>query len=256
VERIGIIGGTGLYEGEDVEVRRISTPYGDASPVAIAEIHRRGVVFMPRHGARHELPPHRVNYRANIYALKELGVTRIVATNSVGGISPELSPGDVVVPHDIIDFTSGRANTFYDTRAVHIDMSEPYCPEIRKALIDAGREVLGRVVESGVYAVTQGPRFETPAEIRMLSRLGADVVGMTAMPEAALAREMELCYASICTVTNYAAGLKQGRLTAKEVVEVVRENEEKLRRLIIRVIHRIPEERNCNCSHALVDAML
>ncbi|NOZ58666.1 MAG: S-methyl-5'-thioadenosine phosphorylase [Euryarchaeota archaeon] len=256
MERIAIIGGTGIYDPElfgEREKRVLTTPYGRASPAFIGELAGRSVVFMPRHGTGHERPPHRVNYRANIYALKQLGVGRIIATNSVGGINPELSPGDLVVPHDFIDFTRTRRVTFYDTQAVHVDMSQPYCPELREALIRAGRGA-GGVKERGVYAATEGPRFETPAEIRMLSMLGCDIVGMTGIPEAVLARELEICYASIATVTNYAAGTKQEKLTATEVVEVVRRNEERLRRLIQEAVGLIPEERNCPCATALEEA--
>jgi 5'-methylthioadenosine phosphorylase len=257
MQRIAIIGGTGIYDPKvfrERERKVIETPYGEASPAFIGELAGRSVVFMPRHGIKHELPPHRVNYRANIYALKQLGVSRIIATNSVGGINQSFAPGDVVVPHDFIDFTRSRSATFYDTEAVHVDMTQPYCPEIRSALIKAARTTVGKVGERAVYAATEGPRFETPAEIHMLSMLGCDVVGMTGLPEAVLAREMEICYASVCTVTNYAAGIKQEKLTATEVIEVVKQNEEKLKKLILEAVKLIPEERRCGCAHALDEA--
>ena len=257
MQRIAIIGGTGIYDPKvfkEREKKVLETPYGTASPAFIGELSGRSVVFMPRHGIRHELPPHRVNYRANIYALKQLGVTRIIATNSVGGINPELAPGDVVVPHDFIDFTRTRKATFYDDEAVHIDMTQPYCPELREALISAARESAGKVVERGVYAATEGPRFETPAEIRMLAQLGCDIVGMTGFPEVVLARELEICYASIATVTNYAAGIKQKKLTATEVIEVVKQNEATLKNIILRAIELIPEHRHCPCASALDEA--
>ncbi|WP_456475638.1 S-methyl-5'-thioadenosine phosphorylase [Candidatus Pyrohabitans sp.] len=257
MQRIAIIGGTGIYDPKvfrEQERRVLETPYGKASPAFLGELSGRSVVFMPRHGVKHELPPHRVNYRANIYALKQLGVTRVIATNSVGGISPRLAPGNVVVPHDFIDFTRSRSSTFYDSEAVHVDMTLPYCPEMRSAIIEAAKGTLGEVEERGAYAATEGPRFETPAEIRMLSRLGCDIVGMTGMPEVVLARELEMCYASVCTVTNYAAGIKQEKLTATEVIEVVKQNEEKLKRLILEAVKLIPEERRCPCAHALEEA--
>ena len=200
MQRIAIIGGTGIYDPKvfrERERRVLETPYGEASPAFIGELSGRSIVFMPRHGAKHELPPHRVNYRANIHALKQLGVTRIIATNSVGGISSRLAPGKVVVPHDFIDFTRSRSSTFYDNEAVHVDMSQPYCAEMRSAIIEAAKGTLSGVEERGVYAATEGPRFETPAEIRMLATLGCDVVGMTGMPEVVLARELEMCYASV-----------------------------------------------------------
>ncbi|WP_457554351.1 S-methyl-5'-thioadenosine phosphorylase [Candidatus Pyrohabitans sp.] len=258
MERIGIIGGTGIYDPElfgEKERKEVVTPYGRASPAFIGELGGRSVVFMPRHGLRHELPPHRVNYRANIYALRQLGVSRIIATNSVGSINPRLAPGDLVVPHDFIDFTRTRRATFYDTETVHVDMTSPYCGELRRALITAGRSA-GGVWDRGVYAATEGPRFETPAEIRMLSLLGCDIVGMTGIPEAVLARELEMCYASVATVTNYAAGIKQEKLTATEVVEVVRHNQEKLRRLIVEAVALIPGQRGCPCASALEEARI
>lgn len=254
--RLAVIGGTGLYDPkvfEGAEERHVETPYGSVEAVT-GRLRGREVVFLPRHGKGHANPPHRVNYLANIYALKELGVTRVIATNSVGGINPGLRPGDVVVPHDFVDLTRGRTSTFYDEEVVHINLSTPYCPEVREALMGAAKAVLGRAHE-GVYACTEGPRFETPAEIRMLRTLGCDVVGMTGCPEAALARELELCYASVCTVTNYAAGLGE-ELTATDVLEVVRRNEENLRRVLVGAIEKMPEERSCGCGKALIGARM
>jgi 5'-methylthioadenosine phosphorylase len=160
-----------------------------------------------------------------------------------------------VVPFDFIDFTRGRDYTFYEEEVVHIDVSEPYCPEVRRALIQ-GADEYGKVFSNAVYACTQGPRFETPSEIRMLSKLGCDIVGMTGYPEVVLAREQEICYASICTVTNYAAGISEKKLTATEVVEVVRENEEKIKKIIASAIEKIPKERKCGCSKALEGAKM
>lgn len=184
-----------------------------------------------------------------------LGVERIISTNSVGGITEALKPRDVVVPYDFIDFTKGRESTFYDEETVHVDVSEVYCPEIRKALIEASSK-RGKVFSNAVYACTQGPRFETPAEIRMLAKLGCDIVGMTGLPEAILAREQEICYASICTVTNYAAGIAKTKLTATEVKEIVQQNQEKLKQIIIEAIKKIPKERRCKCKHALEGARM
>lgn len=254
--KLAIIGGSGVYDpkifsGESLEVE---TPYGKAE-VFRGSYDNREVFFIARHGRRHEFPPHRVNYRANIYALKKLGVERIIAINSVGAINPEMKPGSFIVPHDIIDFTR-RPSTFYDEKAVHVDFTEPFCSELRKALIESVRHVKGRVFTKAVYAVMQGPRFESAAEIKMLSILGADLVGMTAMPEAALARELEICYASLCISANLAAGIKGERLTATEVVEVVKKAEGELKEIIRGAIPLIPEERNCICSRALEDAEL
>lgn len=255
--RLAVIGGTGLYDPKDLEGaggRMVETPYGGVE-VIVGRLLGREVIFLPRHGKGHANPPHRVNYRANIYALKTLGAARVIATNAAGGVNPGLRPGDAVIPNDFIDLTRGRAGTFYDEEVVHIDLSAPYCPEVRGALLEAVKAVLGRAPE-GVYGCTDGPRFETPAEIRMLRTLGCDVVGMTGCPETALARELELCYASVCTVTNYAAGLGEEKLTATEVLEVVRRNEENLRKVLVGAIERIPEERSCGCGTALAGAKM
>jgi 5'-methylthioadenosine phosphorylase len=251
---IGIIGGTGIYGPKSVkEVRKevVKTPYGDAPEIKIVEFSGREVAFLPRHGKSHGVPPHKVNYRANVYALKEIGVDRIVSTNSVGGINESFAPGDVVIPHDFLDFTKGRESTFYDDRVMHIDVSSPYCQGIRSALIKAGGP---NVFSEGVYACTQGPRFETPSEIRMIKTLGGDVIGMTGVPEVVLARELEICYGSICIVANFAAGISEKKLTATEVTDVVKKNEETLRAIIAATIKEIPTSRECACGQALEGA--
>ncbi|MBS7605764.1 MAG: S-methyl-5'-thioadenosine phosphorylase [Candidatus Bathyarchaeia archaeon] len=244
---IAVIGGTGLEEIFNTsEITNIGTPYGISYAISICKIQNKEVAFLPRHGRRHDNPPHRVNYRANIYALYKLGVERIIATNAVGAINPKFKPGDLVVPHDLIDFTRQRPLTFYDQAPVtHIDFTEPYCPEIRKILIEKAREV-GTVHEQAVYVCTEGPRFETPAEIRMFRLLGCDVVGMTGMPEAVLARELGICYATICFVSNMAAGLSD-RLTYKEVLEVSKAVMPKIRKVISEAILSLPEVRGCQC---------
>jgi len=210
---IAIIGGSGVQRwalsgaGETLE---IATPYA-AEPVRLraAEWGGRRVLFLPRHGPGHTVPPHRINYRANIRALKELEVTAVLAMASVGGISAAAASGSLMVPDQILDYTWGRAHTFFDGedgQVAHVDMSEPYCEGLRRHLIGAGREAGLAAAETGVYAATQGPRFETAAEIRRLERDGADVVGMTGMPEAALARELGLAYAALAVIVNPAAG--------------------------------------------------
>ncbi len=256
--RVAIIGGTGIYDPKifkEKERFSLKTPYGTTPEISIGESKGREIVFLPRHGKKHALPPHKINYRANIYALKELEVERILATNSVGGINTCLTPGDFLVPEDYIDFTR-RKSTFYDSKVVHIDVSQAYCPELREALLKAANEIIGKVFDGGVYACTNGPRFETKAEIRMLSKLGCDVVGMTGLPEAILARELEICYASICLVTNPAAGISKEKLTATEVIELVKKKEKELREILLKAIEFIPEERNCPCKEALKDAEL
>lgn len=258
--RIAIIGGTGIYDPElfgKGEKKVVETPYGNIRDITLVKLaggEGKEVVFLPRHGAGHSTPPHMINFRGNIKALKQLEVTRIIATNSVGCINPALHPGDIVLPHDFIDFTKRRVGTFYDDEAVHVDVSEPYCPELREVLLEAGKQAGTEVKDGGVYACTEGPRFETPTEIRLLGKLGADLVGMTGVPEVVLARELEICYASICTVTNYAAGIAKEKLTATEVLELVAMNQEKLRSLLAVALKLIPEERKCGCKDALQGA--
>lgn len=210
---LGIIGGTGLTELSSLEVGRrqvVRTPWGEPSgPLTFGRIRGSEVIFLARHGYGHTIPPHLVNYRANIWALHAQGVTRVVSVASVGGIRSDLGPGVIAVPHQIIDYTTGRKSTFFegDERGVvHIDFTSPYCEHLRNRCLQAASRAGQRVVEGGVYATTQGPRLETAAEIDRLERDGADMVGMTGMPEAALARELELCYAAIAVVANHAAG--------------------------------------------------
>jgi 5'-methylthioadenosine phosphorylase len=253
---IGIIGGTGIYGQKgmrEVEVKVVKTPYGETPEIKIMDFDGKDVAFLPRHGKSHAIPPHRINCRANIFALKEVGVTRIMSMNSVGGIDESLSPGDVVIPHDFLDFTSGRESTFYDEKVVHVDVSGPYCPEIRGALLEAAKPASG-VFDKGVYACTQGPRFETPAEVRMIKTLGGDVVGMTGVPEVVLARELEICYGSLCIVANPAAGISKERLTATEVTEIVEKNTKKLQKIVTDAIKLIPETPSCECGSALTGA--
>ncbi|RLI13628.1 S-methyl-5'-thioadenosine phosphorylase [Candidatus Bathyarchaeota archaeon] len=254
---VAIIGGTGFEELLESPVKvRVGTPYGLPPKITIGELAGRAVAVLPRHGPEHELPPHKVNYRANIWALKALGVRRIFATNATGAINPDFRPGDLVVPHDIIDFTRGRPQTFYEgPEVIHIDVTEPFCPELRAVLLEAARSKYDRVHDRAVLACTEGPRFETPAEIRAMRILGCDLVGMTVAPEAFLARELEMCYASLCFVSNMAAGM-QDRLTADEVLEVAAKLQGVIREVLVEAIRRLPGERRCPCSRALEGARI
>lgn len=210
---LGIIGGSGLTQLTNLDVTRravVRTPYGEPSgALTFGTIQGREVVFLARHGDGHTIPPHEVNYRANIWALHAEKVKDVVSVASVGGIRPNLAPGTLVLPDQIIDYTHGRSSTFFDQtdRSVtHIDFTYPYCEALRRRLIEASRAAAENVLGGGTYAATQGPRLETAAEINRLERDGADMVGMTGMPEAALAREMGLCYAAVAVVVNFAAG--------------------------------------------------
>lgn len=254
---IAVIGGTGLESLlTSQEHVRIGTPYGLPPPITLGKVNGKTVAFLPRHGPRHTVPPHKINYRANIYALHKLGVKRVVATNAVGAINPRLKVGGCVVPHDFIDFTKLRNLTYYDHAPVtHIDVSQPYCPEIRSALIKTARKHGIRVPAKAVLVCTEGPRYETPAEIQMFRRLGCDVVGMTGIPEAVLARELEMCYATLCFITNMAAGI-QTRLTAHEVIATAREKTPIIQQVLRDTIKHLPATRRCPCAHALRNARL
>jgi len=252
---IAIIGGTGLESlVEGIEQIRVGTPYGLSPRISIGEVQQRAVVFLPRHGREHSTPPHKVNYRANIYALHRLGVERVIATNAVGAINQDFKPGDLVVPHDLIDFTKQRSLTFYDDAPViHVDFSEPYCPEVRATVIGKVKQAVHTVRDQAVYVCTEGPRFETPAEIRMLRALGADIVGMTGVPETVLARELGMCYASLCFVSNMAAGIRQ-RITSKEVVEVSESVSSVIAKVLVEVIRDLPRTRQCSCCLSIEDS--
>lgn len=252
---IAIIGGTGQEKLLNYPEQIIKgTPYGLAPPIFVGEIDGKAVAFMPRHGVHHGVPPHKVNYRANIYALHTIGVKRILATNAVGAINRNIRPSDLVVPHDLVDFTKSRQFTFYDDEPVtHVDVSQIFCPEIRLVLINTAKEIGARLVDHAVLVCTEGPRLETPAEIRMFGRMGCDVVGMTAMPEAVLARELEMCYATVCFVTNMAAGI-QKHLTAEELVKVAKKTAPILQQLLRETVKHLPTIRQCPCSHTLEKA--
>ena len=210
---LGIIGGSGLTQLASVDVSHrevVRTPYGEPSgPLTFGRIGGHDVVFVARHGYGHTIPPHLVNYRANIHALETSGVTQIISVASVGGIRGDLGPGSLVVPHQIIDYTLGREMTFQsggDGPVIHVDFTEPYAATVRQLLLEVSRRIGEDVTDGAVYGATQGPRLETVAEIDRLQGDGADIVGMTGMPEAGLARELGLPYAALCVVSNWAAG--------------------------------------------------
>lgn len=222
---VAIIGGSGLTNLKNLRITRrevIRTPYGEPSaPMIFGQLGGQEAVFLPRHGPGHTIPPHEVNYRANIWAIKQTGVSKVIAVNAVGGISPDFqAAGTLVIPDQIIDFTYGRAHTFFGSehkKVTHVDFTHPYCEELRQTIIQAAGRAKIRVVGRGTYGATQGPRFESAAEIRRMERDGADIVGMTGMPEAGLARELELCYASIALVVNPAAGKTTDTISIKEI---------------------------------------
>ncbi|MGF1643847.1 MAG: S-methyl-5'-thioinosine phosphorylase [Thiotrichales bacterium] len=224
MSRIGIIGGTGLTKLKDMEIVRrevVHTPFGEPSgPVTTGRLFGHEVLFLARHGYSHTIPPHRINYRANIWAMQHLGVTELIAFAAVGGIKHEMGPGRIVIPDQIVDYTYSRQHTFFEDdleHVTHIDFTEPYCPTLRAKLIAAGAQSGIGAITRGTYATMQGPRLETAAEINRLENDGCDLVGMTGMPEAALARELGLCYATVAVVANYAAGRGEGEITMAEI---------------------------------------
>ena len=230
----------------------METPYGLVEPV-VGKLANREVVFMSRHGHDHATPPHLVNYRANIWAIHELGVRKILATAAVGSLSPDFRLGELVLLDQFLDFTRSRPQTFYEggqKGILHVDMTEPYCSAVRQVILEAS-EHLGLLVKNGAcYVCTEGPRFETPAEIRMFQRLGADLVGMTSVPEVVLARELGMCYASIGMVTNKAAGITAHPLTHAEVMESMKELGVKVAQLIQATFELWTPDQNCLCASA------
>jgi len=254
---VAVIGGSGFGSLlREVKHIRVGTPYGLPSPISIVKIKGKIVAFLTRHGLNHAVPPHHVNYRANIFASHMIGVKRVFATNAVGSINKRLKPGNLVIPHDFVDFTKLRKGTFYEGATVtHVDMSQPYCPEIRNVLIGAAKYVGENVCSEAVLACTEGPRYETPAEVKMLRNFGCDVVGMTGLPEAVLARELEMCYASFCYVSNMAVGLQE-RQTVRELIEIAEKKKLVIEQVLKEAIVSLPKTRNCICAHALEGAQL
>ncbi|MFD2189815.1 S-methyl-5'-thioinosine phosphorylase [Pistricoccus aurantiacus] len=236
---LAVIGGTGLTEMQGLEVvecHGAETPLGDASSdVLEGLLNGKKCLFLARHGHPHKLPPHRVNYRANLWRLKEAGATQILGVNAVGGIDPELSSGTLVVPDQLIDYTSGREATYFDGRfkpLKHIDFSWPYDARLREALLAAGRAAGETLVNGGVYGCTQGPRLETAAEIARMARDGCRLVGMTGMPEAALARELGVPYACLALVVNSAAGVVEREITMAEIEAALEDGIDRVKRVI------------------------
>jgi 5'-methylthioadenosine phosphorylase len=251
---IGIIGGSGVYHFfETEEEKTVKTKHGE---VKIKKTSYKGkeIAFITRHGEKHTVAPHKINYRANILAFKKIGVERILATTAVGSMNPEFKPKELVLLKQFIDFTKNREYTLYDDKVVHVDLSEPYCPELREIVKKTAKKERITMHE-GVYVCTEGPRFETPAEIAMFRKMGGDVVSMTNVPEVIFAREAEICYCTISMVTNMAAGITKKKLTHTEVKEIMNENIEKVKRLILKSIEEIPEERRCQCKNALEGAV-
>ena len=262
-EPIGIFGGSGLYRFlDDFEEVALDTPYGPPSArVRIGEIDGAAVAFMPRHGDEHSLPPHRINYRANVWAMREVGVKRILGPSACGALRPELEPGTFVLCDQFVDRTSGREDTFYEgPQTTHVSSADPYCPGLRATLADCARELGIPVVDGGTAVVIQGPRFSTRAESRWFSQAGWHVVNMTQYPEAWLARELCLCYANVSLVTDYDVGLEGTAhvvpVSADKAMEVFRDNLDKLRSLLFTAVPRLGTQPEDDCATALSSAIV
>ncbi len=264
---IGIIGGSGLYDidGLDaVETREIETPFGEPSaPVEIGELEGRRVAFLPRHGNAHQYSPTQVPYRANIWALKRLGVFWVMTASAVGSLRKSIEPGDIVIPDQVIDKTTQRANTLYDNLAVHVNLGRPYHPMLREVLFEAGREVVGNTDQSihdgATYVCMEGPAFSTKAESYMHRGWGADLVGMTAMPEARFAREAQMCYATIAMPSDYDVWRDDvPGVDVDDVMAILNRSTSLARDILSRAIPRIPleEESECDASSALQTAIM
>jgi 5'-methylthioadenosine phosphorylase len=255
VAEIGVIGGSGFYEFlADAEEVRVETPYGEPSEaVLVGEVAGRRVAFLPRHGRDHRYPPHKIPYRANLWALRALGVRRILAPTAVGSLTPSYGPGTLAVPDQLVDRTTSRVQTFYDSFAVHVPFADPYCPVVREHAITAARAAGWAPAESGTLVVIDGPRFSTRAESQWYAAQGWTLIGMTGHPEAVLARELALCYTPLALVTDTDAGVEEGEgVTQTEVFEVFAKNIGRLRELVAGIIAGLPAEPPDDlCSHAL-----
>ncbi len=257
---IGIIGGSGLYDAafiENAKRVKVYTPYGKPSDfITVGILRGRKVAFLARHGPKHSIPPHKVNYRANIWAFKELGVKRVVAVSAVGSLREDYKPGDFLCPDQFIDMTKKREYTFYDGGQVaHVSMADPFCPELRSLCANVAKELGIALHEKGTYICIEGPRFSTRAESRLWRMWGADIIGMTLVPEINLAREARMCYLTIAMVTDYDVWAERP-VTAHEVAKVMAENVEKAKKLLYELIPRIPETRSCNCHKYMDEAIL
>ena len=254
--RVAVIGGSGFYEFlENPTSVPVTTPYGDPSaPIAVGDVGGRPVAFLPRHGAGHAFPPHRINYRANMWALRSLGVQQVLAPCAVGGLQPETQPGTLVVPDQLVDRTTARVQTYIDSGAAHAPFADPYCPDLRAALLDAAGE--GTLAE-GTMVVIEGPRFSTRAESQSYAKAGWTVVNMTGHPEAVLARELGLCYATIALVTDLDAGVSaEESVDQAQVFALFEKHIGRLKELLGTVVAGLPEKSDCGCADWLADVTL
>ncbi len=266
--KIGVIGGSGLYDIEgmsdiegmtDIEEVDITTPFGKPSDtIIIGKLEGVGIAFLPRHGKGHRIMPTQLPVRANIHALKSLGVEHIIAVCSAGSFKKEIEPGHLLIPDQIIDRTRRRVNSFFgDGLVAHIPFADPFCPELSQVLYQAGKAAGASVHMGGTYVCMEGPAFSTRAESRLYRSWGADIIGMTALPEAKLAREAEICYAVIGCVTDYDSWLERSEpVTIDVILNTMHKNIDTTKRIIKLAVSRIPEKRNCECATALKTAIV
>ena len=255
---IGIIGGTGIYDSDllkNTQEVNIDTPYGKPSDTITVGIFKgRKIAFLPRHGKKHTIPPHMINFKANIWAFKELGITRIIAPSAVGSLKEELEPGHFALPSQFLDFTKSRDGSFSEEgRVIHISVADPFCPELQLSILQVTEKQNLKMHKNCTCVCIEGPRFSTKAESKLYRSTGADIIGMTLVPECQLAREAQICYASISTITDYDVWAEKP-VTAKEVLETLSKNVEKTKMVLTELIDKIPKTRSCSCDKALEEA--
>lgn len=260
---VGVFGGSGFYDFLEIkEEINVETRYGKPSDkIIIGELEGRKVAFLPRHGRNHKIPPHKINYRANVYAMKKIGVKQLFGPCAAGSLQPDIKRGDFVICDQFVDRTNKRIDTFYDgPYTTHISTAEPYCPVLRKIVIESAKETGISYHEKGTVVVIQGPRFSTKSESKWYSRQNWEVINMTQYPEVTLARELEICYVNISLITDYDAGLEGDPdirpVTGRDIISIFDRNNKKLRDLLFKAIPKVPVKRECICSHALEGAVL
>ena len=255
---IGIFGGTGIYDSgllEDPQEIEVDTPYGKPSDkITIGIFKGRKIAFLPRHGKKHSIPPHMINYKANIWAFKELGITRVIAPSAVGSLKEEVAPGHFALPTQFLDFTKSRDGSFSENeRVIHISVADPFCPELQSIVVDIVNKKDFKLHNNCTYVCIEGPRFSTKAESKFYRTTGSEIIGMTLVPECQLAREAQMCYMSISTVTDYDVWAEKP-VTAKEVLETLSKNVERTKQVLSELIDKIPKTRSCSCAKALEEA--
>lgn len=255
---IGIFGGTGIYDPgllQNVNEISIDTPYGKPSDsITLGTFNGRKVAFMPRHGKKHTIPPHMINYKANIWAFKELGIKRIIAPSAVGSLKEKIKPGHFALPSQFLDFTKSRNGSFSENgRVIHISVADPFCSELQEVILKVVKNQDITLHKNCTYVCIEGPRFSTKAESKFFRSTGADIIGMTLVPECQLAREAQICYASISTITDYDVWAEKP-VTAKEVLETLSKNVALTKKLLTLLIDKIPKVRGCSCEKALTEA--